>query len=129
MAGAHAGNGELTAFPRREVAEEDVLELDQHRRMELPSGRKSHLFVGEEIVVCYGNSYVPDEFEAVVPHSLEICSLVSSGGIAAKMLSYHDRMRMPTTLEPIGLLGDSNGRPINLSRFTLPQRAMPLRRP
>ena len=96
-----------------------IVELGQHHRLDLPQGRKAHLFLGEEVVVCYGNSYVPDQYEAVVPHSLEVCSLVSAGGIAAKMLSYHDDMKMPTSIKPIGLLGDGNGDSINLDRFAL----------
>ena len=96
-----------------------IVEMGQHNRLDLPEGRRSHLFLGEEVVVCYGNSYVPDQYEAVVPHSLEVCSLVSTGGIAAKMLSYHDEMKMPTSLKPIGLLGDANGDAINLSQVSL----------
>jgi len=96
-----------------------IVEMGQHNRLDLPEGRSAHLFLGEEIVVCYGNSYVPDQYEAVVPYSLDVCSLVSGGGIAAKMLSYHDDMKMPTTIKPIGLLGDEAGKAINLSQFGL----------
>ncbi len=100
-----------------------IVDLEQDKQLDLPSGRKSHLFVGEEVVVCYGNTYVPEQFEAVVPHSLEVCSLVASGGIAAKMLSFHDQMRMPTSIQPIGLLGNSDGQRINLAQFSLAQTA------
>lgn len=98
-----------------------VVDLQQQKKLELPNGRQSRLFLGEEVVLCYGNQYAPGQFEAVVPHSLEVCSLVSAAGIAAKMLSYHEKRSMPTSIEPIALLGDKDGQAINLAQFSLPQ--------
>lgn len=106
-----------------------IVELDQQKKLELPNGRRSRLFLGDEVVLCYGNRYATDQFEAVVPHSLEVCSLVSSGGIAAKMMSFHDNTRMPTSIEPIALLGDKDGQVLNLSQFSLPQLTIDKPRP
>jgi len=57
--------------------------------LELTHGRCSALLIGDEIIVCYGNHYAPDQFEAEVPQDLGLCNLVASGGIAARMNHRH----------------------------------------
>ncbi len=96
-----------------------VEEVGQHKRIELTDGRRARLFVGSEIVVAYGNRYAPDQFEATIPKTLSPCHLVAAGGVAAQVLTMHDRMKPPTLINPIALLGDANGRPLNLSQFGL----------
>ena len=56
-----------------------VTELGHHSRIELPSGRRAQLYVGDEIVVAYGERYAPDQFEAVVPKEFGPCHLVAGG--------------------------------------------------
>ncbi|MCK5244118.1 MAG: hypothetical protein KAJ90_02525 [Desulfobacterales bacterium] len=96
-----------------------VQKIGQHKKIELTNGRRARMFVGDEIVVVYGNRYAPDQFEAVIPDTLAICHLVAAGGIASKLLCKHDSMQDPTVIAPIGLLGDDQARPINLSNFAL----------
>lgn len=96
-----------------------VLEVGHHTRIELASGRKSYLFPGDEIIVAYGNRYAPDQFEAEVPQDLSACHLVAAGGLAAKVISQHNRIDMPTSIVPIGLLGDIKGQPLNLDQWSL----------
>ena len=96
-----------------------VDKIGQHGRIQLPSGRTSTLFVGDEIIVCYGNRYAPSQFEAEVPRTLEPCYLIAAGGVAAKLLSHHQKMKSPTTIVPIGLLGDAAGKVLNLRDFHL----------
>ena len=111
-------NGEVTPAPGDLVLAR-VEKLGQHTRLELGTGRKAPLFIGDEIIVSYGHRYAPDQFEAQVPESLEPCHLVAAGGIAAAMLSRHSKKKMPTRITPLGLLGNSNGRVINLSDWSL----------
>lgn len=96
-----------------------VERLGQHRHLELACGRRARLFEGDEIVVAYGNRYAPDQFEAEVPADLGPCHLVAAGGVAARVLTRHDRMRGATALQPLGLLGDRAGRVLNLADFAL----------
>jgi hypothetical protein len=103
--------------------------IGQHKRIELGSGRRAHLYVGNEIVVCYGARYAPDQFEAYVPDDLSTCSLVAAGGVAARYESKHTRMNMPTTIEPIGLLADRDGRRLNIADWSLPPVTSVIRRP
>src|SRR5262245_33095466 len=41
-----------------------------HTNLQLPDGRRKHLFVGDEIVLVYGNRYAPAQFEAIVPRTM-----------------------------------------------------------
>lgn len=92
-----------------------VVSIHQHTRLELPQGRRAHLFVGDEIVVCYGNRYAPNQFEAVVPKKLGPCDLVAAGGIAAQTLSRNKRIKQATRICPLGLLADKNGKAANIA--------------
>jgi molybdopterin cofactor biosynthesis protein B len=97
--------------------------LGQHQHLELADGRRSRLYVGNEIIVCYANRYAPDQFEALVPDDLGTCELVAAGGIAARSLTRHDRMKAATEIMPLGLVGDINEEPINLASRALPAPA------
>lgn len=91
-----------------------------HSGLQLPEGRRRTLFVGDEIVVAYGNRYAPSQFEAVVPKTLGPCQLVASGGVAGKVLSGHAKAsKGATQITPIGLLTDATGKPTNLRDYAL----------
>lgn len=96
-----------------------VSRLGQHRRIEQPSGRRAVLHVGDEVVVAYADRYAPDQYEAEVPDDLRNAQLVASGGIASAALSRSVNVRSATDLLPIGLVGDDQGRPLNLADFAL----------
>jgi len=97
-----------------------VVQIGQHKRIELEHGRKAPLFIGDEIIVCYGDRYAPDQFEAEVPNDLSECHLVAAGGIASRSLSQHGKIKTPTLIQPLGLLADVNRQRINLSGWALP---------
>jgi hypothetical protein len=93
--------------------------LGQHTKLELPDGRKAHMHIGDEIIVAYANRYAPDQFEAEVPLGLSPTHLVASGGVASQMLTRSADMKRPTDITPVGLIGDQNGLPLNVSHFAL----------
>ena len=97
--------------------------IGQHRHLELVSGRRSRLYVGDEIALAYGNRYAPDQFEAEVPADLGKCHMVAAGGIASRVVTRHGKIRAATAIEPLGLLGDRNGRRLNLADFALARPA------
>lgn len=105
-----------------------VTALGQHRRIENIHGRRGDLFVGDEIIVAYGNRYAPDQFEAFVPADLGPCHLVAGGGVAARMTVKHAFMKQPTQIEPIGLIADASGEVINLRSRAVTPIANPFRR-
>ena len=102
-----------------------VAAVGHHTKLELPEGRRSQLYKGDEIVVTYANRYAPDQFEAEVPGDLDECHLVAAGGIAAKMLSKNARTRNPTRIQPLGLLADLHGRRLNVSDWRIDGRPFP----
>ncbi|MCV0425941.1 MAG: hypothetical protein K5905_10740 [Roseibium sp.] len=100
-----------------------ITEIGSHRRIELPSGRRATLNVGDEVLLAYGNRYAPDQYEAYVPDALEPCHMVAAGGIAAKAVSWHDKLSGPTAIEPVGVLCGIDGNAVNLKQFALPTLA------
>lgn len=103
--------------------------LGHHQKLESPEGRRVQLYPGDEIVVAFGARYAPDQFEAVVPASLDACDLVAGGGIAAEVVARHAKVRRATRIQPLGLIADASGLPHNLSAHALPARAAPADRP
>jgi len=94
--------------------------IGHHSALQLPDGRRKHLFVGDEIVLAYGNRYAPNQFEAVVPETLGPCQLVAAGGVAGKALSWHASVtKSPTQITPLGLLAGPTGEPVNLRDHAL----------
>lgn len=81
------------------------------------------LFEGDEILVCYGNRYAPDQFEAIVPDDLGHCHLVAAGGVAGRVLAWHRDMDPPTEIVPLGLVATPKGAPLNLRDWRLPEPA------
>jgi len=96
-----------------------VDELGQHRRLELGTGRRAHLFPGDEVVVCYGDRYAPDQFEAEIPDRLSPCHLVAAGGIASGEISRHVNVLPATAITPLGLLAHPGGERMRLSHWAL----------
>lgn len=95
--------------------------LGCHCCLQLVNGRRRHLFVGEEVVVSYGNRYASNQFEAQVPETTGPCHLVAGGGIAARANSWHDSIgKGPTHITPLGFLANARGKRINLADFRLP---------
>lgn len=93
--------------------------IGHHARLELTTGRRAHLHVGDEIIVAYAHRYAPDQFEAHVPLGLSPTHLVASGGIASEMHSRCGDVRRPTDISPMGLVADYRGVPLNVGAFGL----------
>lgn len=98
-----------------------VTAIGQHKRIELHDGRRATLFPGDEVVVCFGNRYAPDQFEARVPERLQPCDLVAAGGVASQVRARHTSMGAPTAIAPVGLLAYEDGGRINLRDWALPR--------
>lgn len=96
-----------------------VDKIGSHPKLELPSGRRAQLSVGDEIVVAFGNRYAPDQFEALIGESLDRCHLVAAGGVAATKVAKHETMASPTRIAPVGLLGRANGERLNLAQYAV----------
>ncbi len=104
-----------------------VKSVGQHAKIENIHGRRGQLYVGDEIIVAYGNRYAPDQFEAFVPADLEDCDLVAGGGVASRVTRKHASMKNPTGIEVIGLLARLDGSILNLADFAFRPSANPSR--
>lgn len=96
-----------------------IHEIGKHRKIEQPSGRRAQLLPGDEIIVCYGSRYAPDQYEAIISEDLGLCDLVAAGGIASREVNRHDRMLPPTKIMPIGLIGDEHGKRLNVGDYRI----------
>ncbi len=103
-----------------------VKSIGSHGRIELPNGRKASLHIGDDVLLAFGHRYAPDQYEAYVPEVLDVCHMVAAGGIAAKAVSWHDRLSGPTTIEPVGVLCNSTGEALNLKSYAVPTLAGPM---
>ena len=97
-----------------------ITKIGHHKRIELTNGRRARLFVGDAVVVVYGNRYAPDQFEAVIPHDMRACDLVAAGGLAARLTFRHEAVKAPTAIKPVGLVADDNGVVFNLKAAAIP---------
>jgi hypothetical protein len=107
----------------------EVTEVGYHTHLELETGRKARLFVGDEILVAYGARYAPDHYEAELPDNLGACDLVAAGGVLGAVRSRNAAIGRPTTVRPIGLLGDAGGNVINVAHLALGQPLTAMYRP
>lgn len=104
-----------------------VVEIGQHKRIELPDGRKATLFLDDEIIVAYAGRYAPDAFLAECPEDLRTCDLVAAGGIASEAVAWHVSMDLPTRIEPQGLVVNQRGDVVTLADFaSIPWHPDPL---
>jgi hypothetical protein len=106
-----------------------VTRLGQHRHIELVTGRRAALAVGDELILAFGNRYASDQFEAHIPPTLDNCHLVAAGGIASMVVTRHSSMKAATEIQPLGILHDANGVALNLSRWGWPGVATPAHAP
>ncbi len=79
-----------------------IVEIGHHTKLEGPQSRRQALFVGDEILVAYGNRYAPDQFLAEVPADLRRCQLVAAGGLAGLVTESHAKIRAATEIQPLG---------------------------
>jgi hypothetical protein len=100
--------------------------IGHHGYLHMVNGRRRHLFVGDDVVVAYGNRYASNQFEALVPETLGPCHLVAGGGMASRAVSWHVSIsKGPTEITPVGLLAGPDGERINLSSFALDPVPLP----
>ena len=97
-----------------------VVNLGQHKHLQLVNGRRSRMFHDDIVIVAYGNRYAPDQYEALIPTKLGPCHLVAGGGIAAEVRHKSGKVGGATRLEAIGLVGNNHGKVLNLSDNALP---------
>jgi len=105
----------------------EVTRLGHHRRLHLPDGRIRTLFPGDAVVLAYADRYASSQFEARVPDDLGPCHLAAGGGVAARVVERHHRIRRGATeLRPLGLVtAGPDEPPLNVASFARPRTSTP----
>jgi len=82
--------------------------IGHHTKFQLASGCRKHMFVGNEIVVAYGNRYTASQFEALIPETMgPLSSCVQwRHRVTGDLMARPDRQGARPILQ-IGLLVDS----------------------
>ncbi len=99
-----------------------VAHIGSHQRVQLTEGRPSTLYPGDLIVAACGARYATDQFEGVAQIDPNGTDLLAGGGCLGIMRVRNGKMRQPTRVVPLGLLGNANGEVINLDRYALPAK-------
>lgn len=102
----------------------EVLELGQHRNVQLANRRVSQLYPGDLLVLALGDRYAPDQFHATAALGSETAHLVAGGGIVGRVDAAHGAMREPTMLRPMGRIVRASGTAVNVAHYALTSRPM-----
>ena len=97
----------------------EVVEIGQHSGLQLINGRRAGIYPGDELVLCLGARYAPDQFESEAVIDGGFCHLVAAGGVAGAVTRKHGRMKSPTLLKVLGRVADASGAPINIRNYAL----------
>jgi len=111
---------DLSAAISGDLVLAQVLNINQHKRVQLAEGRPSIMYPDDLIVATCADRYAPDQFKALAQLDPEGSDLVAGGGIIGKMYAAHEEMSRPTEVKPLGLLSDAAGKVINIQRYALP---------
>lgn len=99
----------------------EIVSIGKHTSMEGRTGAMMYLFPGDRIVGAFGNRYATDQFEGYVPtQPVDMCDLLSVGGVCGELVSAHRSMGSPTRLRILGNVRDVRGTILNQRVFGLP---------
>lgn len=96
-----------------------VLEIGQHRGIQLRSGRRATLFPGDLIVMPCGARYAPDQFEGVAEIDPDGTDMLAGGGCLGRMRYRNERVRPATRVLPLGCIADSEGTALNIDAYRI----------
>ena len=94
-----------------------VMEMGRHRGIELDSGRKSSLYLGDLVALAFGNRYATNQYEGQVPGYQPTYHMLSQGGVCGRVVSAAYNMEAPTVIKPLGYLADEFQRVVNLRDY------------
>lgn len=106
-----------------------VLELGQHRGIQLRSGRRATLSPGDLIVMPCGARYAPDQFEGIAEIDPAGTDMLAGGGCLGRMRYRNERVRPATRVLPLGCIADRHGDALNLASYTIDADVTPSRVP
>lgn len=102
----------------------EILQVGQHKNIQLADRRVSASYPGDLVVLALGDRYAPDQFHATAVLDSETAALVAGGGIVGRVDAAHAKMELPTLVRPLSALTNEFGAAINVEAYALSQRPM-----
>lgn len=99
-----------------------VMSIGNHRRIQLPSGRRSTLYPGDIVALPCAARYAPDQFEGLAEIDPDGCDMLAGGGCVGRMVKQNERIKSPTRIQPLGRITGPDGRVLNTKDFALEAR-------
>ncbi len=96
-----------------------VLEIGQHRGIQLRSGRRATLFTGDLVVMPCGARYAPDQFEGVAEIDPNGTDMLAGGGCLGRARYKNERVRSATRVLPLGCVANRAGETLNLESYAM----------
>jgi hypothetical protein len=111
--------GEFENAEAGDVLYAEVMEIGQHSGLQLKTGRRAELYVGDRVALCLGARYAPDYFQSEAVIDGDFAHLVAAGGVAGIVVKSHGRRKTPTLLKVLGRVARADGKPINVRDYAL----------
>ncbi len=102
-----------------------VLEIGQHRGIQLRSGRRAVLSPGDLVVMPCGARYAPDQFEGVAEIDPSGTDMLAGGGCLGRARYKNERVRSATRVLPLGCVADRHGKTLNLESYVIEATSAP----
>lgn len=112
-----------------DIALAKVEKIGRNTNLELPSGRRCALYVGDLMVGVFGNRYATMQFEGYARANGERCDLLSMAGVCGLVETKHDGVGEPSKLHLMGYVAGPDGRKLHLRQFALTSAASAQTRP
>jgi hypothetical protein len=117
-------NADLTSAIPGDAILCEIVEIGQHKNIQLADRRISATYPGDLVVLVLGDRYAPDQFHASASvQTGEPAQLIAGGGLVGRVDAAHAFMKEPTLVRPMGLLVDAQGTTVNVEAYALPKRA------
>ena len=100
-----------------------ILEIGQHKNIQLSDRRNSASYPGDIVVLCLGDRYAPDQFLCRAELNSGPMQLAAGGGIVGLVEKAHQKMSRPTSVLPLGLLTRADGKVMNIDDYAMPTMA------
>ena len=100
-----------------------ILEIGQHKNIQLSDRRNSASYPGDLVVLCLGDRYAPDQFLCRAELRDGPVDLAAGGGLVGIVEQSHQKMSRPTSVLPLGLLINPTGKVMNIADYALPPKA------
>ena len=102
----------------------EIVEIGQHKNIQLADRRVSAAYPGDLLVLVLGDRYAPDQFHAsAILQTGQLAQMIAGGGLVGRVDAAHAFMKDATVVRPMGLLVNAQGATVNVESYALPKRA------